>query len=206
MGLVQRALGGHVCGEVFMILYLASTSPRRIFLLKQAGFKVQKIKPVYTEVDHKHLSTQELIKKHALGKALSAAHQVKEGILVSADTLVVFQARRIGKPKNIKDAYRILSMLQGRTHVVWTGVAVLKILGGNIQAQKYFVVKTKVSLKPVGRSQMKAYFKRINPLDKAGAYAIQAQKNSIVSKVIGSYTNAVGLPMEKLKKVLDMLE
>ncbi len=189
-----------------MKIYLASTSPRRLSLLKEAGIAVHKMKPDYEEVDKKHLSTRQLVKNHALGKAASMAGLVSKGVLVAADTLVIFRGKRIGKPKDMKGAFRILSLLQGKTHSVLTGVAVLSIKKGAVQSKIYFAEKTEVTLKPLSPEGIKTYFKRINPLDKAGAYAIQSQRQTIVSHIKGSYTNAVGLPMEKLKKVLDMLE
>ncbi len=189
-----------------MIVHLASTSPRRLLLLKQAGISVRKIKPDYAEIDKKHLTTGQLLRSHAVGKALSAATHVKNGILVSADTLVVHKGKRIGKPRDMKHALHILSSLQGRTHHVLTGVAILSICDGKIQRKKYFVEKTEVTLKPLTLEAIKVYFKRIQPLDKAGAYAIQSKRLSIVQKIRGSYSNAMGLPMEKLKKILDVLE
>jgi septum formation protein len=174
--------------------------------LKQAGIVVRKIKPDYEEIDKKHLTTRQLVRSHAIGKALSAARHLKEGVLVSADTLVVHKGKRIGKPRDIKHALQILSSLQGRTHHVLTGVAMLLIRDGQIRRKKYFVVKTEVTIKPLSLDAIRAYFKRIQPLDKAGAYAIQSKRLSIVQKIRGSYTNAMGLPMEKLKKELDMLE
>ncbi len=206
MGLVQRMVGGSIGGDFGMIVHLASTSPRRLLLLKQAGIAVRKIKPDYEEIDKKHLTTRQLVRSHAIGKALSAARHLKEGVLVSADTLVVHKGKRIGKPKDIKHALQILAGLQGRTHHVLTGVAILLIRDGKIQRKKYFVVKTEVTLKPLTLDAIRTYFKRIQPLDKAGAYAIQSKRLSIVHKIRGSYSNAMGLPMEKLKKELDMLE
>ncbi len=206
MGLVEWLVGRSVGGGFGMIIYLASTSPRRLLLLKQAGITVRKIKPDYVEVDKKHLATRQLVRSHAIGKAMSAAGHLKNGILVSADTLVVYKGKRIGKPKDMKHALQILSNLQGRTHHVLTGVSILLIRDGKIQSKKYFVEKTEVTLKPLTLEAIKVYFKRIQPLDKAGAYAIQSKRLSIVQKIRGSYSNAMGLPMEKLKKELSMLK
>lgn len=188
------------------MIYLASTSPRRFRLLRDAGFRVQKIKPSYLEVDKGHLSTSRLVRNHAIGKALSAAKQIKRGVLISADTLVIYRGKRIGKPRHMTDAFRILTMLQGKTHTVITGVAVCRIENGSVRSKVYFSERTRVTLMPLTRKEMASYFKRIHPLDKAGAYAIQSIRGSIVSNINGSRTNAIGLPMEKLKKVLSMLE
>lgn len=206
MGLVQRLAGGCIGGGFGMIVFLASTSPRRLLLLKQAGIVVRKIKPVYEEIDKRHLTTRQLVRSHAIGKALSAVRHLKKGVLVSADTLVVHKGKRIGKPRDMKHAVQILSGLQGRTHEVLTGVAIFLVRDGKILNKKYFLEKTEVTLKPLSLDAIRTYFKRIQPLDKAGAYAIQSKRYSIVQKIRGSYTNAMGLPMEKLKKELSVLK
>ena len=183
------------------MLYLASTSPRRKKLLRENGFLFKTLKPVYEEKDKPGLSPATLVKLHALAKADSVAGHVRQGAILVADTIVYFKKKIIGKPKNGKDALRMLGALQGRRHTVYTAVALLWIAGGIIQKKKVFVEKTDVYLKPLTHAEIQVYFRKINPLDKAGAYAIQS-RNSIVQKVRGSFSNAVGLPMEALEKYL----
>lgn len=183
-------------------IILASSSPRRKKLLREHKVAFRVAAPSYHEKDIPGLSPSALVKRHALGKALSAARKVREGIVVSADTLVFYGGMMIGKPKNLRDAQRILMMLQGRTHVVYTGVTVLKVRAGRIERKAVFSERTKIQLRPMSRLKILSYFRRVNPLDKAGAYAIQSKSGTIVAGVSGSFSNAVGLPMERLLSTL----
>ena len=181
------------------MIYLVSTSPRRKKLLREAGVRFRVLRPKYHERHIPGLRPDALVKRHAYEKAMSAVSLVKEGVLLSADTVVCLDGHVIGKPKNIKDAVRILSKLQGRWHTVYTGVALLKLSAGRITKKKVFSEKTGVFIKKMSRADIRSYFRRISPLDKAGAYAIQSTRASIVEKFKGSHSNAVGLPMERLR-------
>lgn len=183
------------------MIYLASTSPRRKRLLKDAGVRYRTLRPNYHERPIAGLAPPELVKRHALEKGLSAAKLVKSGIILSADTIVYVAGGVIGKPKNRGDAFGILSKLQGRWHTVYTGVALLKVSGGSVVKRKSFYAKTRVFVRPMSAGEIKSYFKKINPLDKAGAYAIQSCDSSVVEKIRGSFSNAVGLPMEALQRI-----
>lgn len=184
------------------MIILASSSPRRKKLLKEHRIAFRVAAPSYHEKDIPGLSPSALVKRHALGKGLSAARKVRDGIVVSADTLVFYGGKMIGKPRNLRDAQRILMMLQGRAHVVYTGVTVLKVRSGRIARKIVFSDKTKIRLRSMSRSEVLSYFRRVNPLDKAGAYAIQSKTGTIVARVSGSFSNAVGLPMERLLSTL----
>ena len=181
------------------MLYLASESPRRAKLLKDAGISFKALKAPYHEVSHRHLSPSALVKKHALGKALAAAKKLKDGKVLAADTVVYFGRKIIGKPSSLAAAAGILHSLQGRAHTVYTGVAFLEIRRGRVTRKRSFYEKTVVHLKKMNEKDIRRYFRRVDPLDKAGAYAIQARGAGIVRKVEGSFSNAVGLPMEHLK-------
>ncbi len=148
-----------------------------------------------------------VVKKHALAKAISVAKKVSRGIVIGADTVVYFRGKIIGKPKNLKEAVGILGALAGRWHLVYTGVALLKISGDAVRKRIVFHEKTRVHLKRMNRKALRGYFKKIHPLDKAGAYAIQSKRAGheagrplagIVQEIRGSYSNAMGLPVEKL--------
>jgi septum formation protein len=182
-----------------MTLYLASESPRRKRLLREAGVKFKTLKAPYHEAKHRKMAPSALVKKHALGKALAAVKRVKEGSILAADTIVYFQGRIVGKPSSLKDAVKTLQALQGRSHTVYTGVAFLEVRQRIVAKKRVFVERTKVSLVRMDEKRIRSYFRRIDPLDKAGSYAIQDKGAGIVKKVEGSFSNAVGLPMERLK-------
>ncbi len=176
------------------MLYLASTSPRRKKILRDARIDFRVLRPSHDEASFSgKRSPSQWVQQHALAKARSVSHRVSEGVILGADTIVYFHGKIIGKPKNLKEASKILSQLQGRWHTVYTGVALLG------KSPVVFYDKTRVFLKKMSPADVRGYFKKVNPLDKAGAYAIQSKKNLIVLKVKGDFFNAVGLPMKKLK-------
>lgn len=181
----------------FMII-LASASPRRRTLLREARIRFRVKSPSYVEKMIPGASPKILVLRHARGKAASVEAR---GTILAADTVVYFKGKIIGKPKNMADARKILKCLQGKWHRVWTGVAVLEKKKAGMRFRRNFAVKTDVRLRALTDAEIRAYFRKVNPLDKAGAYAIQS-KHSIVEKVRGSYANAVGLPMERLKAIL----
>jgi len=183
-------------------LYLVSISPRRKALLKSFGLSFRILKPRYQEENNFSPSPSKTVQTHAWAKAQSVKGIVTQGTVLAADTIVYFKGRIIGKPKNLKEAVKILNGLQGRWHSVYTGVALAEFRTGRLTGKKVFFEKTKVLLKPLTRDEISAYFKKINPLDKAGAYAIQAKRGSIVQAVDGSFSNAMGLPMESLRRHL----
>ncbi len=181
------------------MIFLASTSPRRRALLKGAGIPFRGFRPQYQEThSQKKISPATLVKKHALEKALSIVPAVPKGLILGADTLVFFKGRIIGKPRNLREARQTLLALQGHWHTVYTGVALLRLKQGKISARWVAAEKTKVHLRTMALADIRRYFRRIQPLDKAGAYAIQSTRGSIVDCVQGSFSNAVGLPLEKL--------
>ena len=183
------------------MIYLASSSPRRRKILKGLGVRFKIILPDYYEKPL-HVAPAKLVRAHALGKALSVVPLIKEGKILSADTIVYFRRKIIGKPAHQKDAVRILGSLQGQWHEVYTGAAVLTIKEGKIKKKVVLMEKSKVFIRPMSRKKILNYFKKINPLDKAGAYAIQSQRASIVQEVKGSFFNVAGLPVERLRKHL----
>ncbi len=181
------------------MIYLASTSPRRKAILKSSGIQFRAVKPDYKEEKlARNLSPSTVVKKHALAKATSVAKKVRQGIVIGADTVVYFRGKIIGKPEDLKEATEILGALEGHWHIVYTGVALLKISAGSVRKKIVFYEKTRVHLKRMDRKALWGYFKKIRPLDKAGAYAIQSKRAGIVQEILGSYSNAVGLPVEKL--------
>lgn len=184
------------------MIYLASTSPRRKALLKKAGIPFRILKPAHEEDHDLKGPPSQVVQVHAVKKAESRREQVKDGTLLAADTMVYLEGEMIGKPKDMKNARLILGKLQGRWHSVYTGVAIFKIAGGKVIQRTVFFEKTGVHLKKLTARGIKNYFKKVSPLDKAGAYALQSRQGSIVQEVKGSFSNAAGLPVEKLLKKL----
>ena len=113
--------------------------------------------------------------------------------------MVVYRRRILGKPKNMKEAIAYLNLLQGRTHAVYTGLAIIDTQK-NITIADY--VKTLVTMRSLNEKEIRAYLSRIKPLDKAGAYAIQGVGAVIINKISGCYYNVVGFPMAKLEEML----
>ena len=187
------------------VIYLASSSPRRRTLLKAARLRFKIVRPTYKEVHRHSGSAERLTQEHALGKAFSVMGRVREGVILGADTVVVDGRRILGKPPTLKEAEKMLGRLQGRWHTVVTSVALIRMGQGWPQKKCLFIEKTKVRLKKMDSAMIRRYLKKIGPLDKAGAYAAQTVGEGVVERVKGSFTNVVGLPIEKLKKNLRVL-
>ena len=181
-------------------IYLASKSPRRRKLLKQLGIKFQSVSVDLNEevLDGEHPA--QTVKRLALHKMQAASGKLKSGIVITADTIVVLNREVIGKPKNKKDALKILSKLSGKTHTVYTGFVIM-----NLEKNKKIVdyEKTKVTFRRLSPVEIKSYIKGGSPMDKAGAYGIQDDFGAVfVKKIEGCYYNVVGLPLAKLYKSL----
>jgi septum formation protein len=177
-------------------IILASKSPRRRKLLKQIGLKFKSFSvDLHEEIlDGEH--PIQTVKRLSLHKMEEAAKKVKDGILITADTIVVLDKEIIGKPKNEKDAFKILSKLSGRTHDVYTGFAIL-----NMRTEQKIVsyAKTKVTFRKLTKTEILDYIKTGSPMDKAGAYGIQDDFGAVfVERIKGCYYNVVGLPIQKL--------
>jgi septum formation protein len=141
------------------------------------------------------LSPRELCQLNAHRKARVVARKFPGALVLGADTLVFLDDEILGKPANFDEAQRMLERLQGRTHQVVTGVNLIHL---RAHRERSFAVSTSVTFRPLTAGEIRAYFARVNPLDKAGAYAIQEQGGLIVEKVSGSYSNVVGLPVEQV--------
>ena len=120
--------------------------------------------------------------------------------MLAADTLVYLEAALFGKPATLEEAYQMLERLQGRTHHVVTGTCLLHL---RKHRQAVFADSTAVTFRPLDAVKIRRYLNCVNPLDKAGAYAIQEEGDMIVEKLAGSYTNVVGLPIERLVAELE---
>ncbi len=181
-------------------IYLASKSPRRRKLLKQLGLNFKSFSVGLNEeiLDGEH--PVQTVKRLALHKSEAAAKKVKNGVIITADTIVVLGKDIIGKPKSEKDAFNILSKLSGKTHIVYTGF-VLNNLSNSKKIVGY--EKTDVTFRKLSSREIKDYIKTGSPMDKAGAYGIQDDFGAVfVEKVNGCYYNVVGLPLAKVYKSL----
>ena len=183
------------------IIYLASASPRRHEILKRMKVRFRVVKSTYHEEHHSHLHPRVLVLRHAAGKARQAIVPVTGQFVLGADTLVYCRGKILGKPKTGKEAFDMLSLISGKQHEVYTGVALWDRKTGKI---KKAVSRTRVFVKTLSEKEIRLYIQKVNSLDKAGAYAIQ-MKPGIVKKIEGSYSNVVGLPEEVVRKLLKLV-
>jgi septum formation protein len=181
-------------------LILASASPRRAELLRQLQTDFQIVPSDAAEIIDEQLSPQELCQLNAHRKARAVAKTIPDALVLGADTLVFLEREIFGKPRNLDEAKQMLAKLQGRTHQVVTGVSLIYLRG---HRERLFAVSTDVTFRPLTSAQIGDYLSKVNPLDKAGAYAIQEHGDLIVSEISGSFSNVVGLPVERLGEELE---
>jgi septum formation protein len=195
----QRRRNRVVFRRVRPRLLLASNSPRRRELLLEAGFDFETLSPSVAERFDVDLTLRELTALNAIRKAIATARVRPKNIVLAADTLVAIDDHVLGKPKDKDDAVAMLQRLSGRTHEVCTSVFICHLEKMNSRS---FYELSRVRFHRLTRDKIDNYLTRINPLDKAGAYAAQGLGSEIIAKIDGSYTNVVGLPMEKTIAVL----
>ena len=181
-------------------LILASASPRRQELLKSAGVALRVVPSNADERFSRGEEPEEHVRRLAREKAREVAKQFPDRWVLAADTVVVIDGRVLGKPKDPKDAGRMLRLLSGRQHRVITGYCLLQSAG---RKGKEGHVTTRVFFKPLTPAEIRWYISTREPFDKAGGYAIQGRGAFMVKRIVGSYTNVVGLP---LCEVLDALK
>jgi septum formation protein len=181
-------------------LILASASPRRVELLRRLGVEFQVIPGNVSELHHGQTTARELAQVNAYRKVRAVAKHFPDALVLGADTLVYLDTTLFGKPASLQAAYSMLQQLQGRTHHVVTGLCLLHL---RHHRQTVFAETTAVSFRPLNAIQIRRYLSRVNPLDKAGAYAIQEEGDLLVEKIVGSYSNVVGLPLERLTAELE---
>jgi septum formation protein len=184
-------------------LILASASPRRAELLRQLKLDFEIAPGDAVEIFDDQLSPRELCQLNAHRKARAVAKKFPDALVLGADTLVFLGRKIFGKPRDLAEAKRILTKLQGRTHQVVTGVCLMHL---RAHRECIFAAGTDVTFHPLDEKQICDYLAKINPLDKAGAYAIQEHGEKIVAEISGSYSNVVGLPLEKLREELAALQ
>lgn len=181
-------------------IILASNSAQRKKLLELLGVKFS-VKP--SRVMEQHKITKDcaaLVKDNALLKARDVAERVKKGVVVGADTVVYIGNRKIiGKPRDFRDARRILKVFFAKPCWVYTGVAVLDASTGK-RVVDY--EKTRVFMSPLSNKEIEHYHRRVHPFDKAGGFDIEGTGSLFIRRIEGCYTNVIGLPMPKLYQML----
>lgn len=185
-------------------LVLASNSPRRRDLLEEAGFCFHVDSVKLSEIIDKNLNPRAVAESLARAKAEAYVKEAKplknNGFLIlSADTIVVLDGAIMGKPKNSPEAQLFLRQLSAKTHSVITGVCVYDVDNCRSIVESD---ETLVTFRPLTEDEILAYVQSGEPMDKAGAYAIQGEGGKFVMKTEGSYSNIVGLPIELFKKLV----
>lgn len=178
---------------------LASSSPRRRELLREAGVEFEIIAPHIDETPDNSLSPEENARIIAERKAETVASMRRDKLIIAADTIVVLDGKMIGKPIDEADAIRMLSALSGRKHKVITGVAMAHVERG----VRWSGVETSYTLfSEIPPGAIEDYVKTGEPMDKAGAYAVQGKAAEWITGFEGSVSNIIGLPMEMLTRTL----
>ena len=176
-------------------LVLASTSPRRRWLLEKLGRAFTIVAPGVDEVAHDGELPADFAQRMADEKAADVARRHDDAWIVAADTVVALDAVTLGKPKDAVEAVAMLRALAGRAHTVFTGVALLRP-GGAVAECAVFA--TPVVFRSLTREEIAAYVATGEPFDRAGSYAIQGEGAHLVARVDGSYTNVIGLPLPEV--------
>jgi septum formation protein len=182
-----------------MRLVLASASPRRRQLLAEQGYDFTVAPAEIEEIAPPHLTPGEIVLWNARAKAQAIARQQPLGIVLGVDTLVAFEGRVFGKPRDLDEAFEMVSAMSGRAHEVFSGVCLARAA---THEERNFVEITRVHFRPLNAAQIRTYLARIGPLDKAGAYAAQDDRGELIDHVEGSFSNVIGLPMERLVEAL----
>ena len=173
---------------------LASSSPRRVALLSEGGFEFEIASPRVTEKFSTTLTLREVTLWNAIRKGMSIAQTRPDTVVLAADTLVALDDRIIGKPADLSEAAQILRRLSGRTHQVCSAVAIYQ---QGLGKSAVFHENSRVSFRRLSDAMIQSYLAKVDTLDKAGGYAAQGSGAEIIAKIEGSFTNVVGLPMEK---------
>lgn len=183
-------------------IILASASPRRQELLTQAGVSFSVVVPGCDETPKAEESAREMVERLALLKAGTVAEAYPDAYVIGADTTVFIDGTSLGKPSSVSEACEMLRTIQGRTHQVWGGIAIMCKSKNLVECWSHV---TSVSMRPMDAQMIKEYVSSGEPMDKAGSYAIQGLGLQFVESIEGSYSNVVGLNiasvMEKLRDI-----
>jgi septum formation protein len=180
-------------------IILASASPRRKELLEKIGLKFEVEPSDYAEDMSSGLSPDELARAISLEKARVVASKHKNAIVIAADTFIVFRGKIMGKPGTEAEARKMLMILRGKSHSVITGFTILDTEENKVLTKS---VETIIHIRNLTPEEIDAYVRSKEPLDKAGAYAIQGLGSVIVERIEGDYFNVMGLPLSALAESL----
>ena len=182
-----------------MKLILASTSPRRREILGLLGVPFEVIDPEFEEMVSEHVSMKDEVLDFAAGKARSVAKKHPESIVIGSDTMIFLDGEKIGKPGDIDDARRILRLLAGKIHRIFTSVVILDSVGGlGLQIVETVFVK----MRAYTEEEINRYLSLNESFDKAGAYSIQGQGRKLIASIRGDYLAAVGMPLRPIADYL----
>ena len=180
-------------------IILASASPRRQELLGKIGLEFEVV-PAHIDEEALHEGNPEKdAPRAAMAKARAVAGLLKEGLVLGADTMVMLEGAIFGKPANREQARQFLNRLSGRTHTVYTGVALVEIRSGT---EVSALETTPVTFRELSEGEIEAYLDTPDPYDKAGAYGIQSGGRRFIQKIDGDFFNVMGLPV---KRVIELL-
>jgi septum formation protein len=181
------------------MIVLASSSPRRRELLRLIGLTFRIDRSEYEERMDLNMAPHRLASHLSLEKARSIETKYSDAIIIAADTFILFRGKLLGKPHTLREARRMLAMLNGKTHSVITGFTVMDTFTGKRISK---AVETKVHFRRLTAAEIASYVRTGEPLDKAGAYAIQGLGAVIVKEIAGDYFNVIGLPLSSLAEAL----
>lgn len=184
-------------------IILASSSPRRKGLLKQIGLEFIIEPSEYEEDMTIQAEPITLARILARGKAFDVSQRHESGIVIGADTFLVFEDSVLGKPKNQTEAIAMLERLTGKTHSVISGVAVIDAQTGQEEVR---AAETLVTFRDLSQEEIEEYVATGEPLDKAGAYGIQGRGAVLVERIEGDYFNVVGLPIATLTTMIRLFK
>jgi len=167
--------------------------------MEQIGLQFQVDRWDQPETEYLNLKPEQLVATLSLEKAWNISQKYPEALIIAADTIGVLRGKIVGKPHTPEEACKILHMLNGRSHRVITGLAILDSASKRTVTR---IEETRVFIKRLSSAEIEKYVETGEPLDKAGAYAIQGLGSIIVEKIIGDYYNVVGLPLNALAECL----
>ncbi len=181
-----------------MRLILASTSPRRREILGLLGLPFEVIAPDFDETVSSHLNIADEVLAFAVGKARSVAVDHADAIVIGSDTMIFLGGAKIGKPVDGADARRILRLLSGQTHVIYTSVAIIDDGGPGLQ----MMAQVSVDMRRFDEQSIDDYLACDESMDKAGAYSIQGQGSQLIDRIDGDFLAAVGMPLRPIADYL----
>ena len=184
-------------------IVLASKSKARQKLLRQMGLKFRVAASRVKESRSPKPRCSDLVMDNALKKAKDVAKKFDSGVVIGADTVVVAGRKIVGKPKNKKDAFKILRTILQKPQWVYTGLVVIDIDNDRVLTA---YDKTKIYMHRLSDAQIKKYFSKVSTLDKAGAFDIQGLGSIFINRIEGCFYNVVGLPIAKLARILEKID